>query len=161
MSCQYFLIIKRAWGGGSWDIRGLAERFRALWCVVTTFWRLTIGLPLISRWAGRAAVHVAVWEVAIAVARRGTGDDRGAILYVNQKTKNKNNIYNRPTHAKYSCITACINQNRHRQIHITRPSCSMYKQFFFYLFQQNNLINVCYRCKWSSCNSWCCLSCYY
>lgn len=56
-----------------------------------TFGRLTIGLPLISRRAGRAAVHVAVRKVAVPVARRGTGDDRGTILE-NGKKQNKTYI---------------------------------------------------------------------
>lgn len=42
--------------------------------------RLTIGLSLISRWAGRAAIHVAVREVTIAVAGWGTDNNRGTIL---------------------------------------------------------------------------------
>lgn len=43
---------------------------------------LTIGLPLLSRWAGWAAIHVAVQQVTIAVARRRTGNNRGTILWV-------------------------------------------------------------------------------
>lgn len=49
-------------------------------CDVMAFSRLTIGFPLISGRAGRAAVHVAERKVAVPVARRGAGDDRGTIL---------------------------------------------------------------------------------
>lgn len=67
-----------------WEL--LYKKWLTDWCAVMTFGRLTIGLLLISRRAGRAAVHVAKWKVAVSVARRGTGDDRGTILE-NEKKK--------------------------------------------------------------------------
>lgn len=44
--------------------------------------RITIGLLLVSGRAGGAAVHVTVRQVAVTVACRGTGDNRGTILMV-------------------------------------------------------------------------------
>lgn len=43
---------------------------------------ITIGLLLVS---GGAAIHVTVRQVAVTVARRGTGDNRGTILWVKKK----------------------------------------------------------------------------
>lgn len=49
----------------------------------------TIGLLRVSRGAGGAAVHVTLRQVAVTVARGGTGDNRGTILMVGRQTTSK------------------------------------------------------------------------
>lgn len=52
--------------------------------------RITIGLLLVSGGAGGAAVHVTVRQVAVTVACRGTGDNRGTILLVKKQIEPQN-----------------------------------------------------------------------
>lgn len=58
-------------------------------CVLTAFYRITIGLPLISRRSGGTAVHMAMRQVTIAIACRSTRDDRGTILEVDKNINNE------------------------------------------------------------------------